>query len=526
MKSNNPHTFDEENISLIQNELLDWYRQNKRDLPWRRAALTDNKQQHAYAVWVSEIMLQQTRVATVIDYYKKWMLKWPTVHDLAKANMEEVNQVWAGLGYYSRARRLHEGACKVVKDFNGQIPENATDLMKLIPGVGRYTAAAIASIAFNESVGVLDGNVIRVISRLLTIGGDVSSKNVTHHLWDQVDKIIPSDQPGDFNQAMMELGALVCMPKNPVCSRCPLRSVCKGYKEVENYKKTNTISASNLLLGKNNNKNKRKASADGDNSKIPKRVKVEIEELKSINVDDIESCTISFLKFPDDKPWLPALGVMNYPRKADKKPPRQDIALLSVVELKHVDNESKMLVTQRPDTGLLAKLWEFPTLTLNAEQVAHKSFKKHFSEKGTHPTKHTTNYISENTDGMLEKYLSGLVIKSRSHVGELTHVFSHIHLRYIMEHIIVSPDENKTHSDISKQGAENWKWVLKSDLASWAMSSAMHKILKICEPNNSKKCQKPEIAKKNNKNQVKLDFFFKPKLRSIKKEKDITIKQE
>lgn len=158
--------------------------------------------------------------------------RWPTVQDLAAATLEEVNQMWAGLGYYSRGRRLHEGAQKVVSELKGQMPRTVESLLKQLPGVGRYTAAAIGSIAQGLVTGAVDGNVIRVLCRLRAIGADSTSPAVTEALWNLANMLVDPERPGDFNQAMMELGARVCTPKGPLCSQCPVQSHCHSYHKV------------------------------------------------------------------------------------------------------------------------------------------------------------------------------------------------------------------------------------------------------------------------------------------------------
>ncbi|XP_048353446.1 adenine DNA glycosylase isoform X2 [Sphaerodactylus townsendi] len=179
------HTFSSEvEIEMFQKRLLAWYNKCKRDLPWRKLATAETDcDRRAYAVWVSEIMLQQTQVASVINYYNRWMQKWPTLQDLAGASLEEVNELWAGLGYYSRGKRLQEGAHKIVSEMAGHMPRTAEDLQKLLPGVGKYTAGAIASIAFGQVTGVVDGNVTRVLCRVRAIGADPTNSSVTDQFW-------------------------------------------------------------------------------------------------------------------------------------------------------------------------------------------------------------------------------------------------------------------------------------------------------------------------------------------------------
>ena len=202
--------------------LLDWYRFNKRSLPWRDLPDSD-----PYAVWVSEIMLQQTRVETVIRYFEKWMRLFPTVHDLAAASEREVLNAWEGLGYYRRAGNLHKAAKIVVEKHNGEIPRNLDELSKL-PGIGRYTVGAIASIAFDMNVPALDGNIKRVYARLFDISEPVDTQKGEKILWDLAEKYLPKEQAGDYNQALMDLGATICIPKNPRCLICPLMKLCEA----------------------------------------------------------------------------------------------------------------------------------------------------------------------------------------------------------------------------------------------------------------------------------------------------------
>jgi A/G-specific adenine glycosylase len=202
----------------IQQRLLRWYDAERRDLPWRRT-------RDPYAIWVSEIMLQQTQVASVIPYYERWMTRFPDVETLAKADIQEVLSVWQGLGYYRRCRHLHAGAAQV--SANG-LPKTCAE-WKEVPGIGRYTAAAISSIAFGEATALVDGNVERVYSRLT---GDSSVGERLHNAaWKWAAEAVLPDRPGDWNQALMELGACICKPANPICAGCPLRTECVARKQ-------------------------------------------------------------------------------------------------------------------------------------------------------------------------------------------------------------------------------------------------------------------------------------------------------
>ena len=208
-------------LKIFAQQLLEWYARHKRDLPWRGTA-------DPYSIWLSEIILQQTRVAQGLPYYYNFISSFPTVQDLAQAPLEQVLRLWQGLGYYSRARNLHACAQQVVSEFDGKFPASAEGLKKL-KGVGPYTASAIASMAFNEQVPVVDGNVYRVLSRLFDDPTDISGSRAYHHFYDIAAELIPAEHPGEFNQAMMEFGAIHCTPKNPDCPSCVLAAHCQAY---------------------------------------------------------------------------------------------------------------------------------------------------------------------------------------------------------------------------------------------------------------------------------------------------------
>jgi A/G-specific adenine glycosylase len=208
--------------SRLASTLLNWYGRNKRSLPWR-----DRQPADAYAVWVSEIMLQQTRVEAVIPYYERWMKLFPAVRSLADASEQEVLNAWEGLGYYSRARNLHKAAKIVAGQYGGELPRDLPELRKL-PGIGRYTLGAIASIAFGMDVPALDGNIKRVYARLFDLSEPVDTPQGEKLLWEIAEKQLPKQQAGDYNQALMDLGATICIPKNPRCLICPLMKICEA----------------------------------------------------------------------------------------------------------------------------------------------------------------------------------------------------------------------------------------------------------------------------------------------------------
>lgn len=204
--------------------LIRWFLREKRDLPWRQVPAPS-----PYAVWVSEVMLQQTQVAVVIPYFERWMTKFPTIQDLARASVEDVIKVWEGLGYYSRARNLHEGARYVVEYFGGRLPEDPVALAK-IKGLGPYTVGAICSFAFHQKTPAVDGNVLRVLSRYFMISDDISKPKTVGMIRKLAADILPDDQSWVVNEGLIELGATLCGRK-PACQECPLRTTCKGYAQ-------------------------------------------------------------------------------------------------------------------------------------------------------------------------------------------------------------------------------------------------------------------------------------------------------
>lgn len=250
-----------------------WYEENKRDLPWR-------KTKDPYKIWVSEIMLQQTKVDTVIGYYEKFMERFPTVHDLASAQEQEVLKMWEGLGYYSRARNLHTAAQEVVNDLNGNIPADPVTLGKL-KGIGPYTKGAISSIAYGQREPAVDGNVMRVLSRVLNINDNISDQKTRRRFEQIIRDLLVFGDPSNFNQGLMELGALICVPKSPACLDCPVRMYCRGLETGE---------------------------------------------------------------------------MVNLPVKQKKK--KQRVERYAVLLLQ--DETGKVAVEQRPSTGLLANMWQFP----------------------------------------------------------------------------------------------------------------------------------------------------------------------
>ncbi|XP_016047130.1 adenine DNA glycosylase isoform X2 [Erinaceus europaeus] len=454
------HLFrDQAEVIVFRESLLTWYDREKRDLPWRRRAESEvDLDRRAYAVWVSEVMLQQTQVASVIDYYTRWMEKWPTLQDLASASLEEVNQLWAGLGYYSRGRRLQEGARKVVEELGGHMPRTAETLQRLLPGVGKYTAGAIASIAFGQASGVVDGNVVRVLCRVRAIGADPSSTLVSQQLWSLAQQLVDPARPGDFNQAAMELGATVCTPQRPLCSQCPVASLCRAYQRV----KQKQLSASRHLLG----------------------------------CPDVEDCAPDAgqcqLCAPPTEPWDQTLGVTNFPRKTIRRPPREEFSATCVLEQRRAPGGARILLVQRPNSGLLAGLWEFPSVTMEPSE------------------KHQLEALLQE----LQTWAGPLPATHLKHLGQVIHTFSHIKLTYQVYGLTL---EGQTSVTITPPGA---RWLTREEFHTAAVSTAMKKVFRVYEgqqPGPCKGSKRPQLStpssqKKPSRGQQVLDSFFHPNI--------------
>ena len=212
-------------VTQFQQKLLKWFAQYKRLLPWRTHG-------NPYRILVVEVMLQQTQIKTVIPYYKRWLRTFPNIKALASARLDKILKLWEGLGYYSRARNLHKAAQIIAQKFGGRIPNDPEELQSL-PGIGRYTAGAIASIAFEKPVPLVDGNVARVLSRIFYLRKDVTKPETQESLYALAGKLVPKKEAGAFNQALMELGSLICVPEFPKCNICPVKTLCLAFKKGE-----------------------------------------------------------------------------------------------------------------------------------------------------------------------------------------------------------------------------------------------------------------------------------------------------
>eukprot|EP01134_Creolimax_fragrantissima_P007096 CFRG7096T1 len=482
------HMLKTSEVDVIRLELLEWYDANQRVLPWRipsepyvKTRTQSEKQilgeqsiqKYAhlslpYAVWVSEIMLQQTQVATVISYYKTWMKSWPTIDSLARADIEEVNSVWQGLGYYSRAKRLHDAAKMIVDEvaynqLQGELPNTASALAH-IPGIGRYTSAAIASIAYGEAVGVVDGNVIRVLSRMRSLGCDYKNAKRVEIFWQLSNFMVDIHRPGDFNQAIMELGAKICVPKTPNCSECPVSSHCRAYAEAKAV--VRQAEASFVRPGKHSNRKKMKKNME-----------------KILDNRDPKPCDLC-----GDGASGTGLGlvlqpnVSAYPFKKPKKQARKAHVAVSVVERtctgdgKHI---TEYLMVKRVETGLLAGLWEFPSVDIPTQTDDKENEVDNVLSSGIRSS--LVNALCES-----EMDLSLSAALYRVEVGSVLHVFSHIHNTYHIERVVLPPvtPEFETEISVKLETTENmnrartFQWTNATDLETLALSTAMRKVLK------------------------------------------------
>ncbi|KAL1747396.1 DNA glycosylase [Schizophyllum fasciatum] len=376
--------------------LLAWYDgvSTSRGMPWRKPfrpeATPDERAQRAYEVWVSEIMLQQTQVSTVIAYYNRWMAKFPTLVDLARASIDDVNALWKGLGYYSRAKRMLEGAQKAVKNYDGRLPDSAKEMQASIPGIGRYSAGAICSIAYGERVPVLDGNVHRLMSRVLALYANPKAKATLDLLWAAAEAMVMAPDPavnsapgraqhaGDINQALIELGSTVCKVKDPDCEKCPLSPWCRAYS----------------------------------------RAKGRDQEM-----GDIEDLCQSCEPLPDDT------SVTIYPMRAERKKAREEVDAVNVIEWRGRELSQRfILLIRRPENGLLAGLYEFPTL----ENVSGSAC----------PEAHTKKLLSLYLKDRVQSTQSGdddhhLRLVSSQPKGDVLHIFSHVRKTYRVAHVVI-----------------------------------------------------------------------------------------
>ncbi|KAL2753521.1 hypothetical protein ACRALDRAFT_2060711 [Sodiomyces alcalophilus JCM 7366] len=429
--------------------------------PWPSdpSALRSALERRAYEVWISEIMLQQTRVAVVIDYWNRWMARWPTIHHLARATPDDVLSAWRGLGYYSRATRIHDAATLVVADpaMRGLLPREVAELEKKVPGVGRYTAGAIAAIVFGLPAPMVDGNVLRVLSRQLGLFANVKTdKSAVDLLWAAADALVravatdgqpphdsspmttdeetpvPNDRPGRWGQALMELGSTVCTPK-PNCAQCPITSTCRAYAEGQ------------ALASKTKAK-----SNSGQSLDIEDVICTLCQPFEAASVEDVtgdaevvvetkggskktkSAKQVTLSVFFEHKHTLTTTGKMEaivdhcrkFPVKGVKKAVREQETLVCAIRR----DDGSYLISRRPDKGLLAGLWEFPSRILvdGDEEASSKAARSKLA------ISHVTEMLGrKQRDGLTGGQGVFTDLKGLNYEGELGSVpwlFSHLKL--------------------------------------------------------------------------------------------------
>jgi A/G-specific adenine glycosylase len=346
-------------IARLRRSLANWFRKSARELPWRQT-------RDPYRIWLSEVLLQQTRIETALPYYQRFVTAFPTVNELATAPLDRVLKLWEGLGYYGRARNLHQAARIIVNDLGGRFPDTKEELLRL-PGVGRYTAGAVASIAFGRPAAAVDGNTKRVLARLFMLTGNVESAATTNRCWSFAEALVPPRNPGQFNQALMELGARVCTPSSPQCPACPVRRQCRAY-------------------------------AQGRQHTLPRRS-------KKLTVPHFEVVAAA------------------------------------------IRRNGRYLLCQRPATGMLAGLWEFPGGRIEGKETHRRALTQHVRRQ------------------------LGVTLRVGTLVGSVEHAYSH---RTITLHLY------RCESDSSRPRASHHahvRWMPRAHFDRYALATADRKLL-------------------------------------------------
>ncbi|PSN71364.1 DNA glycosylase [Corynespora cassiicola Philippines] len=496
------------------NDLLAWFEsvEETRNMPWRKEWIDPETfagkekelgavlAKRAYEVWVSEVMLQQTRVSTVIPYFKNWISKWPTVQDLADASHDDVLNVWKGLGYYSRATRLHQGAQAFVarKSESCPIPSSAEELQEF-PGIGKYTAGAISSIAFGEAEPVLDGNVARVLSRQLGLYVDAKDKKSTDLLWIVADQLIKevanypetmkSDVPGKWNQALMELGSTICTPR-PKCDECPIQKTCRVYTEGQALS-NKTKRASSIpdiedacTLCEQLDTEDLAAPPEGDNedeessATATKKKKVQAKKNNTIsnyftaatpragvtadsgeNVGDTQTPGSKKRKSPaaEDLKAITTYCSL-FPKKVAKKKVAEEDCVVCIVEVQ-MPTQSKWLIEQRPAKGLLGSLWQFPQEAFPASKNT-PSYRKASAQK----------FISTLQTGQIDMSKAKFVAE----LDSLVHVFSHLKLTMHVSLFKLELTDDAS-PDMAPAGVPARKWVDTDAMGDQTLSTGMRR---------------------------------------------------
>jgi A/G-specific adenine glycosylase len=484
-------------------ELLTWFDSihEQRQMPWRKPWLSQaafkgakddflrTQAKRAYEIWVSEIMLQQTRVAVVIPYFNKWIAKWPTVEDLAAANHDEVLAAWKGLGYYSRATRLHEAAQQIVQDMRGRLPSDVKGLLR-IKGIGPYTAGAVSSIAFGRAVPLLDGNVARVLCRQLGLHGRVKEKKVDEYLWDIAADLVEftaqhehcddaSSVPGRWNQALMELGSTVCTPR-PKCNECPIKSTCHAFAEgqllaqkadvkrgtsqvvevedicrlcepldVEDIEDAaeDVLSEQQPTHEETGKAKKRKGSVTKLSMRPAKVAKVKQGKQRSLRdfaafASSDQATTRESPPFARERQAQITGYCSLFPKREPKKTVREEECIVCIIRLKS-DARDEYLIEQRPPKGLLASLWEFPTYTISNGTEMKAKERKLASEA------FVRDLIKDAGHGSLS---------DATEIGMTTHVFSHLKL-HMHVHTFLLERHDRASVDLVTKDVPKRAWV-------------------------------------------------------------------
>jgi len=374
MKTENWLEWDEETIHSFQDIFLTWYHQEKRNLPWRANT-------HPYNIWISEIMLQQTRVDTVIGYYYRFMEEFPTIQDLANADEQKLLKIWEGLGYYSRARNLKVAAQQIMDEFRGVFP-STPEAISTLKGIGPYTTGAISSIAFGLPEPAIDGNIMRVVSRLFEIEEDIAKASSRKVFDAATRKIISHTQPGEMNQAFMDLGSNICNPTAPRCEECPIQEFCVAYK--------------------------------------------------------------------NNHPTA-------FPVKSKKVKAKDVYYIAGAIE----NSKEEFLLVQRPETGLLAKMWHFPLQEVTKEEYTELLHTWQKDEE----QQLTLDLVAEDLSPQVFEELP--VIWQRKHFGEVTHVFSHLKWHVLLFY-------GRTQESFT---SENGQWVQPKDFSTFVFPKPQQKLV-------------------------------------------------
>ncbi|PTB66119.1 DNA glycosylase [Trichoderma citrinoviride] len=505
-----PLLLDEQVGSRGRKALLSWFDSvsQSRSMPWRKAwvdpktisdpaELRKTLEKRAYEVWISEIMLQQTRVAVVIDYWSRWMAKWPTIHDLAAAKPEDVLSAWSGLGYYSRATRIHEAAKLAVgdPDMDGLLPSSAKDLEAKIPGVGRYTAGAISCIVFGRAEPMVDGNVLRVLSRQLGIHGNIKTgKAVIDAIWAAADAMVkatseldsvdgetssePNDRPGRWGQALMELGSTICT-LNPNCSQCPITATCRVYKEgelkasksKEKPKRIADIEDAACILCEPFEDGERDSDDDStqDKSRSTGTNKIEARQGKQATLAAFAFTRkpakgASSSSSPSATSAAPSKATMDtitaharrFPVKAIKKAVREEETLVCAIRR----SDGQYLIHRRPLKGLLAGLWEFPSQLLEQSTKPDKRKREQLA----------MGYVSSLLGGSKGTKKKPTRISCAGELGSVPWLFSHIKLTMHVFLFEVGDD-----AEVTGDEEQPRRWVAGSDVDAESMGTGMRK---------------------------------------------------